>query len=81
MDQQVKNHVINLTRAKISGMNRLRYIKPEAGHATQYAKEVKSKHFRVRNTGPVPHWFQGSQNDAYYAYESFVQGNRFDYDF
>jgi hypothetical protein len=62
-------------------LNRLRYIKPEAGHATQYAKEVKSKHFRVHNTGPVPHWFQGSQNDAYYAYESFVQGNRFDYDF
>jgi hypothetical protein len=56
-------------------LNRLRYIKPEAGRATQYAKavKVKSKHFMVHNTGPVPHWFQRSQNDAYYAYESFVQ--------
>jgi hypothetical protein len=45
-------------------LNRLRYIKPEAGHATQYAKEVKSKHFMVHNTGPVPRCFQGSQTDA-----------------
>jgi hypothetical protein len=73
----VMTNRIDVARPSNAGLklNRLRYIKPEAG-LTAHAKEAM-----VHNTGPVQRWFQISQNDAYYAYESVVQGSRFGYDF